>query len=237
MEQHHHQHAHMDHQNHVSKNEVDVSVSNVKNNLSIYIEDKDKRAVKLVKNHEKLMHLIIVSSDLQEFYHLHPTQVDEKTFHAQIQLKDNKAYQAFVDVMVEGKSYLIRPIRIANSKENHEDYKSSLELDSSNSKDIQGVNIELESSPFVVGKKVELNFKIADRIPDPYLGALGHVVITNEDVDKFIHVHPKSNSETKFEAHFEEGGKYKLWAEFKFGNDVIAFPYVFKVEEEANHLH
>ena len=79
--------------------------------------------------------------------------------------------------------------------------------------------------------RIELKFKIKNAIPDPYLGALGHVVIIDEQAEKFIHVHPISNNETIFETQFEKAGIYKLWAEFKFGQDIIAFPYVFSVTE------
>lgn len=51
----------------------------------------------------------------------------------------------------------------------------------------------------------------------------------NGKVENFIHVHPTSEHDTVFEAHFDQAGLYKLWAEFKFGEEVIAFPYVIEV--------
>src|SRR5690625_6712189 len=75
----------------------------------------------------------------------------------------------------------------------------------------------MEHGHFMVKKPIELKFKIKNAIPDPYLGALGHVVIIDEQAEKFIHVHPISNNETIFETQFEKAGIYKLWAEFKFG--------------------
>lgn len=77
-----------------------------------------------------------------------------------------------------------------------------------------------------------LSFDVHGEELQPYLGAMGHVVIIDENVEEFIHVHPSSTDDTKFEAHFSKAGHYKLWAEFKYSDvGVIAFPFVFKVEE------
>lgn len=218
-------------QNHNLNNEINVSVSYKDNLITIYIENIDdiKTPIKLVKNHEKFMHLIIVSEDLKDFLHLHPEKVDVNYFEQEINLSNERKYKAFVDIIVEGKDYVIKPIAINSSNKNEQ--KSPLKLDTLNKKRIQEYHIEMEHGHFVVNKTIELKFNIKNAIPDPYLGALGHVVIIDEQAEKFIHVHPKSNIDTIFEVQFEKAGIYKLWAEFKFGQDIIAFPYVFSVTE------
>ena len=231
MEQHHHSQHQNRLQNHNLNNEINVSVSYKDNLITIYIENIDdiKTPIKLVKNHEKFMHLIIVSEDLNDFFHLHPEKVDANHFEQEINLSNEKKYKAFVDIIVEGKDYVIKPIAVNSSNKNEQ--KSPLKLDTLNKKEIQGYYIEMEHGHFMVNKTIELKFKIKNAIPDPYLGALGHVVIIDEQAEKFIHVHPISNNETIFETQFEKAGIYKLWAEFKFGQDIIAFPYVFSVTE------
>lgn len=227
MEQYQHEHHHMKHQNHGVKNNIDTTMSFKNNKLSVHLEDDNKKPLKLIKNHEKIMHLIVVSEDLHEFYHLHPEQIDPKTFQTEIKLEKEKAYKAFVDITVEDKNYLIKPICISGGF-NHQ--RMSLALDTVKSKEIEGKRIEFNHSPFLVNQKIELHFDIKNDKPDHYLGALGHVVIIDEQVEKFIHVHPKSDNETTFETYFDTPGKYKLWAEFKFGQKIVNFPYAFSVE-------
>ncbi|USK67050.1 hypothetical protein [Peribacillus frigoritolerans] len=78
-------------------------------------------------------------------------------------------------------------------------------------------------------ERISLNFNIKNATTEPYLGALGHVVIIDENVENFIHVHPISDKSTEFQTHFDKPGLYKLWAEFKFDGEVIVYPYVMKV--------
>ena len=77
---------------------------------------------------------------------------------------------------------------------------------------MDGNVVELITNPLKVSEE------IVNAIPEPYLGALGHVVIIDQDVEQFIHVHPVSAHETVFKTQFDKPGLYKLWAEFKFRN-------------------
>src|SRR5690625_2370373 len=90
MEQHHHSQHQNRLQNHNLNNEINVSVSYKDNLITIYIENIDdiKTPIKLVKNHEKFMHLIIFSEDLNDFFHLHPEKVDANHFEQEINLSN-----------------------------------------------------------------------------------------------------------------------------------------------------
>lgn len=75
-----------------------------------------------------------------------------------------------------------------------------------------------------------MNFDLKGAEPKPYLGALGHVVILDENAENFIHVHPVSDDEPVFKTEFTKSGVYKIWAEFKFGEQVNAYPFVIEVK-------
>lgn len=234
MELQHSAQIHSRHQggNSESQNEVSIDIDYKNTILTIDVKDVANGPLELEKTHEKWMHLIIVSEDLNEFHHLHPEIVDETRFQAEVSLKDHLPYKAFVDLKPADKHYDIRPIFVQEGR----NVQKHLMLDKDDQKTIQGKIIELTHSPFVTGQPVELHFRIKNGSPETYLGARGHVVIIDEQVGTFIHVHPKSKEATIFEAHFETAGRYKLWAEFKFGHDVIAFPYVFDVKDK-NNMH
>ncbi|MFS0593189.1 hypothetical protein AB1L05_16505 [Cytobacillus horneckiae] len=45
--------------------------------ITIELKDKNNHFPELEVSHEKLMHLIVVSSDLKEYHHLHPEDQHE----------------------------------------------------------------------------------------------------------------------------------------------------------------
>lgn len=228
MQQHPHQHTneHLHHPNAVDGN-VEVSATFQNGVLSLHVMDDEGLAPKLELMHEKLMHLIVVSNDLNEFYHLHPKQVSEHEFKVNVPLSSS-SYTAFVDILPAGKNYHIKPIRLNNLGE--QNTTANLKKDNSFRKEVDGKIVELDMNTLKVNEEITMSFHIKNAIPEPYLGALGHVVIIDQKVEQFLHVHPESKSDTVFKTHFERPGKYKLWAEFKFGDEVSVFPYVIEVE-------
>lgn len=56
-------------------------------------------------------------------------------------------------------------------------------------------------------------------------------MIVDEYVEQYIHVHPATDNTTTFNAHFSRPGMYKIWAEFKFGDNVNVYPFVIEVKE------
>ncbi|MGE7191736.1 hypothetical protein [Lysinibacillus fusiformis] len=229
---------HLDHSNHLNhhqsemkKSEVEVSISYSDNVLRLSLMDDEGNVPELELNHEKLLHLIIVSEDLDEYFHLHPVQKGDQTFEQEITLTGS-SYKAFVDIKPKRKNYSIEPIPIPidDNIPTYRDKDTNLKIDEQGTKEIKGKIVELQLDSFESGKDTILNFDIKNGTPQPYLGALGHVVMIDEKVENFIHVHPISEKSTEFQAHFDKPGLYKLWTEFKMDGEVIVFPYVIKVK-------
>jgi hypothetical protein len=226
-----HQHSHQDYENHGANttSEVTPKVSYANGELTIELKDKNNHAPELEVSHEKYMHLIVVSSDLKEYHHLHPEQNGEGTYQVKANLADN-SYKAFVDIKPKGIQYAIKPIELHAGEAHHAHGGNELVPDTDFTKTINGQAVELTTHSFEVNKEVTLNFDVKGEKPEEYLGALGHVVILDEDGEKFIHVHPVSNDKTVFETQFDKPGIYKLWAEFKFHGQVNAYPFVIEVK-------
>ena len=111
MEQHHHQHQDMQHHRvHMvtTKNEIQITLSYHDPTLQIHLEDEEGNAPELLLTHEKYMHVIVVSNDLQEFYHVHPEQKDKHTYEVNLPLI-SKSYKVFIDINPNEKQYLIEP--------------------------------------------------------------------------------------------------------------------------------
>lgn len=223
-----HEHHHHGHHDQVPT-EVFTNVTYTDGKLLIEIKDDKGNVPRLSISHEKEIHVIVVSNDLTVYKHIHPEKQSEGLFVAYEDLEPG-LFQVFVDISPEGKHYTIKPNAVHVDKVETE--KASLTHELHWEKEIKEKKIQLEKREMVVNKTMNLTFNLKTDNLEPYLGALGHVVIINEDVEEFIHVHPISETATQFEAHFSKAGMYKLWAEFKFSDvGVIAFPFVLNVKE------
>ncbi|WP_139364951.1 hypothetical protein [Sutcliffiella halmapala] len=215
-----------------SASEVTTNVELKDGVITVSLEDKQGKPMdELEVNHEKLLHLIVISEDLENFYHLHPEKQGPGEFTVQADLEDGM-YQAFVDIKPSNLEYMVepKPVMIGGHEE-HGGEHVHLKPETNWQKEIDEYLVTLDVASFSMKKNVVLSFEIEGATPENYLGALGHVVIVNEELDQFIHVHPASDEKPVFEAHFSEPGMYKLWAEFKLEGKVYAFPYVIEITE------
>ncbi|MBP3950290.1 hypothetical protein [Bacillus suaedae] len=223
--EHDHQHVVEDEVN--STIEVDVKYHN--NLLTVNLVDENGEVPSLEMNHEKKMHLILVSEDLESFVHLHPEQMSDGSFTVESE-HESRSYQVFVDIVPTNGAYQVQPISLHGVGHDHEEHQHQPLVESEKTVRIEDIEVTLGHEPIIAGEQANLHFSVNADV-EPYLGALGHVVIVNEMVDSYIHVHPKSIEEPIFAAHFEKAGMYKLWAEFKIDGEVYAFPYVLEVLE------
>lgn len=152
-------------------------------------------------------------------------------FEAQADLEDSM-YAAFVDITPAEGSYETKPVSVMVGQHgDHEEKHAQLKPETSWTKEQNGYKVTLNADNFSVKENVVLTFDIEGGEPENYLGALGHVVVVDEALEEFIHVHPREGEEPVFEAHFTQPGMYKLWAEFKLNGEVYAFPYVLEITE------
>lgn len=201
--------------------------------VTVEVRDADNNAVTLTETHEKRMHLVIVSADLETFLHVHPIENASGDFEVVLELPPGR-YLAFADINPVRMTYVIEPITITVGKVTDIpsiDWEMLAERDSA-TKEVEGKTVTFHHPKLTAGKSAALSFDLNGETPLPYLGALGHVVVLDEQGEKFIHVHPVSEDKPVFEAQFPSPGFYKLWVEFKFSDaGVLAFPFVMKVAD------
>ncbi|MDG4657728.1 hypothetical protein P6P90_12225 [Ectobacillus antri] len=221
---------HGDHGNHgtvATQGDVTAKVSYDNGTFNVLVQDKNGKPIDdLQINHEKIMHMIVVSHDLGQYYHIHPERTGAGTFSVKQDLEPG-AYKVFVDIKPKNASYAVAPIdvTIGNGHMHHE----ALQPETNFTKTVSGKTVTMKPDTFAAGEAVTLRFSFADgSVPKPYLGALGHVVILDEAGEKYVHVHPLSAKETAFETKFDKPGVYKIWAEFQF-DEVLVYPFVVEV--------
>lgn len=219
---------HSDHKAH-SESEVVTNVKYEEGIITIDVKDKEQNSPKLEISHEKIMHLIIVSADLEDYYHLHPEEKGNGVYTLKFDLPEN-SYKAFVDIKPKNLAYQVSPIELQVGKGHSENEGNLLKVDTNLTKTINEKTVELNTTELEINKAVTLSFDTKGITPEPYLGALGHVVILDDMGDKFVHVHPTSEEKTVFETKFDKPGIYKVWGEFKFDGKVNSYPFVIEVK-------
>jgi P-type Cu+ transporter len=223
--------GHGDHGGQTADSDVQVDVAYEGKSVVIEMRDKaGKPVTDLEVNHEKLMHLIIVDDHLDKYYHVHPVKSAEGVFKINYPLEKG-SYKAFVDIKPKALAYNVTPIEFNVGDPSTEHSHASLPVDRTLTKTVNGQKVEMKpSTSFKAGEPIQLDFIVNKKNLEPYLGAMGHVVILDETAENYIHVHPKNESETTFETQFNEPGKYKIWAEFKHNGVVTAYPFVVEVQ-------
>ncbi|WP_134687329.1 hypothetical protein [Brevibacillus migulae] len=226
-------HGHQGEAKHGTHSEVNVFVQSDEKELKIFLKDKAGNPVEQLEvNHEKRLHFIVVDERLQQYHHLHPEQTGKGEFRIANPLPAG-FYKAFVDIKPTNMAYQVAPVPFVVGQPGHSaEYHAGLVPDEAFTRTVEGESVSLQLSAFQPNVPVTLKFELDQTNLTPYLGAMGHVVILDEHAQTFLHVHPANDQEPVFETQFTQPGVYKIWAEFKQGGKVRAFPYVVEIKGE-----
>lgn len=187
--------------------------------------------------HEQRMHFIVVSANLREYLHLHPTYENGK-WKVLANLPNPGTYYAYVDITpVKGEPVVLRSNLIVQKETTDTVNYPGLTPDLFAI--TKGYKAQLTMTQPIVLQQTILSFHVTkdgkDSELSPSLGALGHVVVFRHgNIDSFTHVHPLSSSDAKkglaeFMNTFVKGGRYTAFAEFKVGSATYTFPITFDI--------
>lgn len=171
--------------------------------LSFTVKDRQGATVKdLPIVHEKPMHVLVVSRDLAEFYHIHPEQQEaDGTYRVRHTFPNGGEYKIYTDFTPKDSDQVVEQIDVKVS--GTERVKTPLQADAKLEKTVDGLRVVMNPDAEIkAGKEVMLNFQVFDAASNKpatdlqnYLGELAHFVIISEDMKDFVHAHPMSKSE------------------------------------------
>lgn len=162
--------------------------------------------------HEKMMHLIVVSVDLNEFAHLHPAQASDGSFRVTHTFEYGGDYRLYADFAPEQAEAVIDKFSLAVNGIPRPSVALVAEPRGATIVEKDGLRLTLTiDKPLRSAQETMLNFKLTDarsNMPvtdlQPYLGALAHFVIISQDAADFLHAHPMEKSTTA-RAHEHDG--------------------------------
>lgn len=167
--------------------------------------------------HERKLHLIVVSTDLRTYHHVHPTLDPAGTWRISVPITEPGTYRAFADFQPTGG----HPMVLSTDLTIPGQPPMSAPLLPSDSTIVAGLDV------FLVGDIVAGNDNIItvqvrrDGNPvelEPYLGAGGHLVEIHVDTLEYQHVHPlghEPDADAAFHLHPERAGMHRLFFDFK----------------------
>lgn len=194
--------------------------------------------------HEKLVHLIVVRDGLDEFAHLHPDVDASGMITTEFTFPKAGKYTLFADHQPQGQSpgLAVGEMSVAGDFSDAEPLAPNLPGEVAVGDVIAKVTLKTGGEETTV-RFVFVNAE-GQPITDlqPYLGAMGHLVVIGADGRDYVHAHPLSESQSapdgkvEFAAHFPKPGVYKAWGQFQRGGKVFTVPGVLK-HEDSGHAH
>jgi hypothetical protein len=202
--------------------------------LTIDVQDKQGKAIAQFDTfQEKLMHLIVVSNDLQFFDHIHPTYKQNGRFDVEASFPQPGSYTLFSDYKPAKQSEVVSVMKLqvpgTSSAAPAIDLKRTKALGDTKA------NLTFSEPTLKAGQEVTVMFDLQQAtnnqpIQDlqPYLGQRGHLVILRQveplTAKDYIHAHALKNSpdgQIEFMTKFPKPGKYKLWGQFNRNGKII----------------
>jgi hypothetical protein len=200
--------------------------------------------------HEKPIHLLIASTDLAEFDHIHPELAPDDSYQVAYTFAHGGSYRIWADYSLPGEAPRIDEfdITVAGSPRAHRNLAASNLTQTAGS-----LTVTLTpSKPLRAGDDIPIALSLAGSTEtlEPYLGAWAHAIVIGADLKSFAHAHPIEPATTglvhthaaagpppdqiHIVTNFPTAGLYKLWAQFQSAGHVITVPFVLQVAPAAS---
>lgn len=176
--------------------------------------------------HERLLHLIVVSRNLVDYAHLHPTIDPAGTWEVDLPMLAPGSYRVFADFVPGDGAQITLGADIVV-----EGAASTVAVpEPAIQSTVDGYDVTIEATPTVGDSNLLFGVRRGgdDITTDAYLGEAGHLVVVRTDDLAFLHVHPdtdvgndvQTNADVAFVAGFPSAGRYRLFLEFAHGGAV-----------------
>lgn len=211
------------------------------------LRDEPGKKLGLTISNEKPMHLIVVSRDLKYFDHVHPEMNDNGSLSVSTEFHSGQ-YLLFADITPEGEDHnQVFRYEVETTITYPSPVPSLVAQSSSSTPDGYSVTLTPNPKTLLANKSAELILTIEHNgkpVKDlqPYLGALGHMVIISEDTKGYLHTHSGGHEsmpamkqmsvgpDVSFRTLFPIKGKYKVWAQFNHGGKIHTADFVVDVK-------
>lgn len=192
--------------------------------------------------HEKILHLFLISEDLQHFAHEHPVAIGPGTFELDWNFASGGMWRVLLDFFpahatpqLVSRTILLPGGTLA---------APALQADVERTQKGANITVDLRLDPEqpLAGEKTLLQYRIAPRENfEPFLGAMGHMLVASADLIDLIHTHPflvdggltvpaLDAKRVQFNVIFPRPGMYRVWSQFQRAGVVNTIPFNIEVK-------
>ena len=185
--------------------------------------------------HEQKVHLIIVREGLDQFAHVHPQIDPTGNMSTVFNFPTGGNYRLYADYQPAGKGQAVATaeLKVAGDAPRAPELKPNVPGKIKG----DGLNADISIDNSAANGPTRIVFSLLDSADtavadlQPYMGAMGHLVIISADGKQFVHAHPTTDKKAtdgkvEFEAHIVKPGIYKAWGQFQRADTVHIVPFV-----------
>ncbi len=204
------------------------------------VDDRGASVTEFQQLNDRPLHLIVLSRNLVDYLHLHPTIDATGRWTVDFPALEPGSYRVFADFEPNGADNLTLGSDITvpgNLQAGEIPHPSAAST-------VGEYHVTLSGTPRVgdteLSFTVELNGNAV--LPEPYLGAAGHLVAIRTGDLAYLHVHPHQGDTTSgvtFTGEFPTAGAYRLFFDFSHNGEVhtAAFTVVVPVAASTDTSH
>ncbi|HSU59807.1 MAG TPA: heavy metal-binding domain-containing protein [Bryobacteraceae bacterium] len=166
--------------------------------------------------HEKLMHLFLVSENLEFFAHLHPVLQENGTFILNVRLPYGGMYRMLADYYPAGSvpQLAVNTLFVSGDCDHPKIAPSLAPCPAEN----LTASLRLDPAEPLAGLETKLFYTLNPASGlQPYLGAWGHMLVVSSDLIDLLHLHPflVNGGVIQFNIIFPRSGIYRIWTQFQ----------------------
>ncbi len=218
------------------------------------IKGNESEMVPLDIQHDKKLHLIVVSKDLSYFDHIHPefqangsydinvlakgANYTNGRFHNETKFEQGGDYVLFADYVPSGASHQLERIElnVAGTPYKAQKYTTAKTVSITDGYEVslvpEGGKFFNEGTSHISGIIKKDGKEISADTFENYLAAKAHVVVISEDSQNYLHVHPEVvNGRLDLHTTFGKPGIFRGWMQFQTNGQVHTADFVIVVEE------
>lgn len=215
---------------------------------------KENESVALDLQHEKKIHLIVVSDDLSYFEHVHPDYQSDGSYQIKVlgkgqpysegpgknetRFENGGDYFLFADYKPTGGSHQVEkvpfkvngpaktPVSSTGQKLSGSSGNYTVNLTVNGGKFITGAQLHITGTVLKDEKQIDANSL------ENYLGAKAHMVVLSLVEKEYLHVHPDV-ADGKFDLHttFKKPGIYRGWIQFRADGKIHTTDFTLSVTQ------
>ena len=166
--------------------------------------------------HDRELHLIVASRDLQQYQHVHPERDEHGRWTVDLDEMPAGAYRAFADFQASGADQYTLGVDLSVAGPTPE----LVPLAPRSNDSIDGFDITLDHDLDGTSTEVSVTVRRDGDVvtTEPYLGAAGHLVALRDGDLAYLHVHPldaEPAGPVQFAVEVPSAGRYALFFDFK----------------------